>query len=159
MTLMILTFSIMMNAFPKDFTVTYNYVSGTVGPPYHFEYSVNIDSEGNGTIKYKPDFVFDTIWTETFHLKRKFVKKFWSLLKRKMFFDNEWTDLEKHPVGGSIEYLEINANNKPYKIPAFPTDKEKAEEIYSAVKKLIPESIMDTLTAKKEKYIENFKAE
>lgn len=159
MSFTLFTICTMLYTWPNDFTVKYNYVSGTIPPPYHYEYNVSIDAKGNGIISYKPDYVFDTLWTETFKLPRKSIGNFWSLLKKNDFFEKKWTDAEKHPVGGSIEYLEITAKNKIYKIPAFPIEKDNAEKFLKAVRQLISKTAMDILTAKREKYIEKFKAE
>jgi hypothetical protein len=156
MNIMLFTLGLLMQAWPSDFVVKYNYVSGSVPPPYHYEYSVTIDAKCNGTISYKPDFVFDTLLTETFHLSKKNMRKFWSLLKKNDFFYAEWIQQQKLPVGGSTEYLEIIANNKTFKIPAFPVEKEKAEKILEVARNLFPKSVMDTLSAKREKFIEEF---
>lgn len=156
MSLSLFTLLTFMVAFPNDFAVNYNYVSGTISPPFRFEYAACIDSKGNGIITYKPDFVFDTTWVEKFKLPKKRMRVFWSYLKKTGFFSKDWTESPKNPVGGSIQYLEINANNKSYKIPTFPLDKENSEKIFEEVKKLIPLASLDTLSAKKEKCIEEF---
>jgi hypothetical protein len=146
---------------PNDLVINYNFKSGTIAPPYRYEYTFSIDAKGNGIIKYKPDFVFDTVWTKTFKLQHKNMRKFWILLKKNDFFTREWAESQKKSVGGSIKFLEVTANGKSYKIPAFPsdTDLDNANKILEATQKLIPQAIMDSLSAKREKCIEKFQKE
>lgn len=159
MTILIYTMSLFLHAWPGDFAINYTYISGTVPPPYHYEYTVHIDSDGNGSISYVPDYVFDTAWKETFKLDKKSMKRIWRFLKKNDFFNIKWTKADNHSVGGSLQYLDVYADNKSYTIPAFPTEKKNAEKFLAAVKELIPQSAMNTFSIKRDKYIEDFKKE
>jgi hypothetical protein len=154
---MIVLCSVMINSLPGDLTINYNFTSGTFAPPYKFQYTVSINSKGEGSISYSPDHIFDTVWTEKFRVPRKNIRKFWKQLKKNDFFANSWVKKEQHPIGGSVEYLEITASGKTYRIPAFPEDKDKADIIISAVKKFIPKEILESFGAKKDKMIEEYK--
>jgi hypothetical protein len=157
MSLSLFTLIAVMQLCPKDFAVTYTYVSGSVPPPYHYEYSVKIDAKGNGTITYTPDYVLDTSWTEIFILKKKTIRKYYSFLKKNCFFEKEFTKSKKHPVGGSVENLEITVNGKSYFVPAFPVENEMAEKIIFETKNLIPQNLLDSLSSKRENLIETYK--
>ena len=157
MNLMIVIFSAMLKVLPGDFTINYNFVSGTIGPPNSYKYSVTIDAKGKGVITFTPNQVFDTVWTEKFNVPKKEIKKFAKQLKTSGFYENSWAKKDKYPVGGSVEYLEITANGKKYTIPTFPVDKGNAETVLKSVKTFIPQKLLDSLIAKKDKAIEEYK--
>jgi hypothetical protein len=157
MNMMIILFSMMMNSYPGDLVINYFYTSGTVAPPYKYQYNVKINARGEGMISYSPDQVFDTLWTQEFRVSKKNIKKFWDQLYAAGFFKNEWKSLDKHPIGGSYESLEITAKGKIYKIPPFPADKDNAEKFLAMARNIFPKKILEDMNAKKEKMIEEYK--
>jgi len=150
---------VILQSIPQDFQLRYEFVSGSVPPPYHYEYVVNIDAKGNGTIIYKPDYAFGNIpnWNEQFIVSADKLELFWKLLEKNKYFKKNWKVPERNPVGGSLVYMEVTANGKKVEISPFTTEKELAEEFRKSAIELVPQNVMDSLAAKRDKYIDEYK--
>ncbi|HUT36408.1 MAG TPA: hypothetical protein VNE39_23175 [Planctomycetota bacterium] len=41
---------------PADFGFRYDWREGSLPPPYHYEYTISVSPEGEGTIVFRPDY-------------------------------------------------------------------------------------------------------
>ncbi|MFH0893464.1 MAG: hypothetical protein V2A54_03420 [Bacteroidota bacterium] len=147
----------MLQPLPSDFSISYNYVAGSMPPPHHYEYLAVISGDGNGTIQFWPDYGSTPVWKETIVVEKANLVSFYSFLEQKKFFKKKWQEVKDRPVGGGHVYLTITAAGKDYKIPAFPTESELADQIRDEAYKLLPADVMKKLFDKHEEFKNNYK--
>ena len=145
-----------LNARPADFKVVYDWQEGSLPPPYHYEYTITLEPDGQGQIVMVPDYAFSNppTWTETFTVTPAQLDQFYRLLIDKGLFTQRWQAQADPPVGGSYDSLSITAHGKQITIPSFviPAQAAAAEDISAALRALVPISLWDKLTTQREKY-------
>ncbi|HYP40790.1 MAG TPA: ABC transporter substrate-binding protein [Chloroflexia bacterium] len=145
-----------MKARPADFAVEYYWQAGSMPPPYHYEYTISIDSKGGSKIVYWPDYPSDKIesWTEPIAITDSDLDSLYALVASKRLLRNEWSRMDSPPIGGSTQSAEIQAFDTAYKIPSDINEEEEAVvgEVYDAIKALVPQATWDKLSAQREQY-------
>ncbi|HMP41352.1 MAG TPA: hypothetical protein PKA05_13295, partial [Roseiflexaceae bacterium] len=55
---------------PADFALVYQWREGSLPPPYHYEYDIELQPSGLGEIRMRPDYPADGVplWIESFSL-------------------------------------------------------------------------------------------
>ena len=141
---------------PADLTITYDWRAGSMPPPYHYEYTITIGPGATGKVQYIPDYPGEKVptWTETFTPTDEQLDKLYTLMMEKGVFGNTLRAKTNPPVGGSIEWVSISGGGKQVSIPKFPegTGADQVEEVYSAVKAVVPQPTWDKLEAQREAY-------
>ncbi|HSD85669.1 MAG TPA: hypothetical protein VLG46_17535 [Anaerolineae bacterium] len=142
---------------PADFSIVYKWQEGSLPPPYHYEYTVTIDPNGQGQIVMVPDYSFSNppTWTETFALTTAALDQLYRLLIDKGVFTQRWQAQQDPPVGGSYDSLHITAQGRQIAIPSFviQTQAAAAEDISAAIQKLVPATIWNKLDTQREQYM------
>lgn len=145
---------------PDDFRLDYHWQAGTMPPPHHYEYDISIDATGRGEITMIPDYPREgvPVWTKQFTVEPADVHELYGLLVANELLTENWRAAEDPPVGGSVRYMHVTAGEHEVAIPAFPASgqKEKAAEMYAAVRNLVPEQQWDELQAQREQYVESY---
>lgn len=145
---------------PSDFSVTYEWRAGTMPPPYHYEYSVRVGPGTKGEIVYVPDYKSsDTpIWTEPITVTNKQLTDLYDLVVDRKLLREKWGKVQDAPVGGSVQWAEITASGKTYKIPTELQGYHQtvADKLYEAVKALVPQETWNKLEALREQYQEDY---
>lgn len=140
---------------PADFALTYNWIAGSMPPPYHYEYTIDIAADGGGTIKFQPDYSDELVWTETFTLTPTQLDDLYAMLRDHGVFSTSWRAQDNPPVGGSHEQMSISANGTTTRVPFFPADGEVAlQPVYAAINDLVPTATWDKLKAQHKQYQE-----
>jgi hypothetical protein len=143
---------------PNDFTIFYEWQEGSLPPPYHYEYNITIQPDGQGQVVMIPDYASSTVptWTETFTVEQTEMDKLYKLMVDKELFTQEWRAQDQPPVGGSSESMTVTANGKQIEIPVYviPELADAAAEMYAAVTTLVPETIWDKLNVQREQYVQ-----
>lgn len=146
--------------FPSDLNIYYEWHEGSMPPPDHFSYAIQITAAGKGTIIFRPDYPGDKTpeWTEIFFVQEKEIRALLILLKRHGLFNRHWREKEDYEVGDSWKILRVKANGKKYGIPARPDvrDTKGIQDIYKFIQNLVPDKIWGKLTHKREEYIDKF---
>jgi hypothetical protein len=142
---------------PADFKVIYEWQEGSLPPPYHYEYTITIQPDGQGEIVMLPDYDTDATpyWVEPFSVTPAALDQFYRLLIDKGLFTQAWQAQADPPVGGSYDFLRITAHDRQIDIPPFviPAQAPSAEAISAAVQGLVPQGIWDKLNAQREQYV------
>lgn len=150
-----------MNITPDDYLVEYQWIAGTMPPPYHYEYLIRINSSDQGQIFYWPNYKGkDTPeWTERFSVSPDQLDLLYKKMKDQRLFTEKWQAQEIHIIGGSHEFINVTANMKKIRVPAFvvPEQKERIKGIYTAVRALVPKAIMEKLEAQRQEYMKAYK--
>lgn len=144
---------------PNDFSVTYVWCEGTVPPPHYSEYRIQLGPETRGTIKFWPDYPqFDSpVWEHEFSLDERDLEKLFARLEAADALKTDWPDPdEERPVGGSLEWLDIQAGERQFKIPSHIEITPALEAIFRLAQSYVPDRIWDDLRRQKAVFEENY---
>ncbi len=142
---------------PADFELIYEWHAATVPPPHHFEYTIRVIADGRGAINYFPDYDNTSVWTESLAVSKQALEGVYRLMTKTGVTTKAWPEAKRHPIGGSTQWLNVVANRKTVMIPAFPKDPGNIQEVYDAVKALVPQPVWDKFSGLREEYIKNYK--
>src|SRR5688572_13639386 len=106
---------------PDDFTVTYTSSNGTLPPPHHYEYGIEIGPDGQGMVTLIPDYRGPDVpqWREAFSLPPGAMDRLFEAFAAAGLFTTEWREAEDIPVGGGSEYLEVTAAGRRIEVPSY----------------------------------------
>ncbi|MCJ7626089.1 MAG: hypothetical protein MUO76_21565 [Anaerolineaceae bacterium] len=140
---------------PDDFRFRLEWAAGSMPPPYHYEYTIQVEA-GQGLITFFPDYPSaDTpMWEETFVVDEPEMEGLFQLMAAKKVFRDTWQRQQEPTTGGSRSWLEVTCGKIVYKVPY---DLEYAEqkaldEVYDSVRSLIPRDIWEMLVSRREQY-------
>lgn len=143
----------------------YHYQTGSVPPPYFFEYDVFINAGGQGTLVYHSSYSTDStskMDNYTFTVNASDISSLNNAIKKSKVLTATFKEMENHPIGGSMQnaiillYQDPALDHMPQRIttPYFPASSKqrKALEIlYGKIKSLVPQTIWDEIESKKNK--------
>lgn len=146
-----------MNTRPDDFAILYEWQEGSLPPPYHYEYTVAIQPDGQGQVVIIPDYPSEDVptWTEAFTVPPTELDRLYQLMVDKALFAQKWRSQEAPPVGGSSESMTVTAHGVQIVIPVYviPAQADAAAEMFSAVTGLVPQAVWEKLNAQREEYV------
>ncbi|HEX8221302.1 MAG TPA: hypothetical protein VF914_19085 [Chloroflexia bacterium] len=147
---------------PADFSVQYEWRAGSMPPPYHYEYTIRVGPGAQGQIVYRPDYESKGVptWTETITVTSQQLAGLYALVVDRKLLRENWGRVQDPPVGGSVQWAEITAGGKTYKIPTQLQgfQESAAAHLYEAVKALVPQATWDKLEAQREQYVKDYQA-
>lgn len=147
---------------PGDFSILYRWSTGTVAPPYYYKYSIMINSSGQGEIQFIPNYPQEDdqlpVWVEPFSVSDQDLDQLYQLMHSQGLWSYSWRDLGDPPVGAGSQSMAVTADGLVIETSAYLSDEQdkQLEEIYTAVKALVPKDIWEGLMAKRDKYIEEY---
>ncbi len=136
-------------------SISYIYSAGPVSPEYQYNYTINIDRAGTGTLTYTKASVSNTY---DFSFGKKGMKKLNNALKNSQVFAVSPADMkaDQNMIGGPSKSLSItmwqepNLDQKPtvIQIPEQINDTYSAgiNELYIVIEKLVPMSVWNQAT-------------
>jgi hypothetical protein len=148
---------------PGDFAVRYEYRSGSLPPPGHFEYSIHIEPDGRGTMVMRPDYPSDRTptWTETFTVTPDQLATVYRLLYTSNLFVPRPAagKSEAAPVGGDTEWMTVTAAGATHDVADLVSVGQgpTAARIYEAVNALVPARVRESLLARRERYARDYR--
>ena len=148
---------------PGDFALHYEYRSGSLPPPGHFEYSIGIEPDGRGTMVMRPDYPSDRTptWTEGFTITRDQLATVYRLLYESNLFVPRPPvgKTEAAPVGGDTEWMTVTAADATYDVADLVSAGQgaAADRIYRAVNGLVPARVRESLLARRERYARDYR--
>lgn len=145
---------------PEDFVVGYKWVAGSMPPPHHFEYRIQIRATGEGEMVLWPDYpgVGTPEWKESFVLPAHQISQLYQFLSDRGLLATRWSERDQPPVGGSYDWIEITVNGRQLKTPPFvvSSQEERLEACYSAIRDLVPKAVREELQRKRERYAKEY---
>jgi hypothetical protein len=142
---------------PKDFELIYEWHAGTMPPPHHYEYTIRVVADGRGAVNYFPSYDTTPVWTESLAVSKSALENVYRLMTKAGVTTKAWPEAKQHPIGGETQWLNVVANRKTVMIPAFPRDPGNIQEVYDAIKSLVPQPVWDKLSGLREEYIRNYR--
>ncbi len=143
----------------------YHYQTGSIPPPYYYEYDIFINTSGTGTLVFHPSYVTDSSKSYenyTFTVSESGIKSLNKEIKKSKVLTSTFEELEKHPIGGSLQnaiillYQDPATDHQPKRVttPTFPaSSKQKIalDKLYAKIKSFVPQKIWDDMESKKSK--------
>lgn len=153
-----------LNAQTKWTKIEYYYNVGSLPPPYHYEYTITVNTDGSGMIHYLAgytetdsntfDYTFDLSNSQLKNLKKS-VKK-----SNVLNLDIKSRPNSEIPVGGDSDELSIYGydENSPdsqvllKNIPSYPEKKygKILDKLYKTIKECVPEKIWNEIEERKD---------
>ncbi len=151
----------LQNQPPPDFSLKYRWCEGTVPPPHYYEYSIAIGPKNTGEIKFYPDYPQHDlpVWVEHFDISSQAWMAIYAQMTTDNLFRQAWTEIQNAPVGGSLEWLDITAQGVEYKIPSMIEEAAEVEQVYEAIRTLVPIKVWKKLMSQREDFIHKYPAQ
>lgn len=137
--------------------VVYYYNVGSLPPPYHYEYTITINSDGTSELVYMMGYTrtFDNTLEYSLDVRNTAFKNLKKEIKESKLLNKRvgYMPSEKIPVGGSSEHLVIyDGEDTLTYVPSYPEMKYETvlEELYSKIRKCIPDDVWNEVKAKRE---------
>lgn len=143
---------------PPDFHLEYEWSEGSLPPPEHYEYTIQVGPGTAGEIVFVPDYAMHDppVWTKSFVVDEQSLDALYAQILERGLFEKSWPRRQDPPVGGSLEWLEVAAAGKSTRVPALAEGAETLQEIYRAIRSLVPEEIWSRLRQQQEQYQKEF---
>jgi hypothetical protein len=142
---------------PSDLHLEYSWREGTVPPPYHYEYRIELDASGNGEILFRPDYPSEgpPEWREHFTVSLEELEALCRRIVEEGILGRQWEPIpdEEAPVGGELESMRIMENARAHEIPSAIVDGARVEPLYRLIRSLVPETIWQSLMDRRGAYI------
>lgn len=147
-----------MTQHPIDFALRYEWNAGTMPPPYHYEYIIEIGPGPQGQITFYPNYRGEGVpeWRETFAVAEEGLDRLYGLMVDAGVLSRRWATMRDRPVGGDTEWLDVTAGGESVRIPALPEGGEALEPVYDAVRGLVPDEAWERLRAKRQAYEDDY---
>jgi hypothetical protein len=144
------------NARPKDFAFTYTWREGTLPPPFHYSYIVEVKANGNGEVRYTPDYASPNTptWVMPFASTPAQLDAFFALTREKGLYATVWKEPNPPPIGGSSSSLKVVADGKTFDVPSFVIESQSAAKtaLSDAAKGMVDAQIWTDLTRMRDQY-------
>jgi hypothetical protein len=138
---------------PPDFSVLFFYHEGSLPSPDYYEYTILVRPDGSGELRFWPDYPahHPEPVLFPFYASQAELADLYRQMTQVGLFNRQWRETENPPTGGSRAWIEVTAEQKQYAIPPnlTPREKARAEQIYAAVRALIPPEVWQRLGGKK----------
>jgi hypothetical protein len=142
----------------NDLTVRYKWFEGSLPPPYHYEYEIQIGPGPVGKIIFIPDYKSADVpvWEREFEISEGEYGALLYITNDQGVFKTDWQENPDPPVGGHGSYASFTYCGQEASVPSFLKDDQysKIKPIYNMVEGLVPEEIRQELNAKHEAYMQ-----
>lgn len=140
---------------PDDFALTFEHVDGSVPPPGHQEWIVEVAADGSGTLEYLPDYPGEGVPTyrAEFEADPTELDALFAELAAEGLLEEEIGGSDDPPVGGDTETATITAEGESFDVPAFDGSDEAAlAGVSEAVRGLVPDEIWSGFERRRDAY-------
>lgn len=149
---------------PQDFSFRYHWVGGTVPPPNHYEYVLEMSSDGKVKVTYYFGYGEDKdtqVLTKELPVVNEGERKllYQQLVDTKLFKNKELKGRQgNETVGGGYSWLDIQSNGKTYKIGSNVVETAEIKYFYERIQQLIPGSVYQEVEKQRQEYIKNYQS-
>jgi hypothetical protein len=153
-----------MKQVPPDYAIRYQYYSEPTPPPDHYQYTIRMDPSSGGEVVFCPDYHEEHNWIETFNVETGDVGRLYSLMLESEVFAKNWSELKAaDPIwlgvsGEDSESFRVTAHGDDIEVSCHRTQAEygSINQVYAAIKALVPETVWGKLTAQQEEYKQDY---
>lgn len=126
---------------PADFAFTVVHADGTVAPPFHAEWAVEVRADGSGRATFTPDYAGEGVPTyrTRFEVSDADMDAIYTRMRDAGLLE-EIKPADDPPVGGSVDSARIYADGETFDVPPFAESGDAPlAPVIDAVKDLVPE--------------------
>lgn len=148
---------------PDDFSLTLEWDTGALPPPYHYSFTITIGPDLAGQFSFQPGYAPENsgeFWETEFNLNSKDLDALYKTLMEKEILRSKWSTGQAL-LGGQGTSLVITANSKAFRVPSVSiltrSEREKAEELIGIIRGYVPQSIWDEMAARQAEFEAGYK--
>ena len=152
----------MQAARPEDFSLTLEWDTGALPPPYHYSYTITIGPDLTGHFSFQPGYApenSDELWETEFDIKDDELDALYQMLAEKGVLRSKWST-DQPLMGGKSTSLVITASDEEFIIPSVSIlarpEREKVEEVIDIIRAYVPKFIWDEMSARQAKFEARF---
>lgn len=126
---------------PADFELRFEHYDGTVAPPHHREWTIELDAGGNGTVRYVPDYAGEgvPVYEDDFTVPGPAVAALYAELADAGLLEGDLAEASDPPIGGAVERAQITAADERIDVPAFvESGASPLEPVSDRIEALVP---------------------
>ncbi len=143
---------------PKDFYVSLYWAEGAVPPPDHYEFHIEFNHAGEGTITFWPDYPAQHVpgWQKNFFVPFTDRMRIYQQIRESPLLNSQNIQ-EDGPIGGASFWVHLTADQNTYAIHSNRLPSEKAihfQTILAAIRTVVPSSVWDQLESLRWEYIQ-----
>jgi len=151
---------------PPDFTITYVWRSGSVPPPYHYQYQILLSASHGSRLVMVMNYpsIFDdlTKWKEVLYPSPTQLSKLFASIQDNDLSSTPWGVRDERPVqipsGGSACWITVVENSHGYSVPCNtyevnPKYADKQAEFIRLIQGFVPDDAWKKLNIEREDYI------
>jgi hypothetical protein len=142
---------------PDDFRIHYEWQAGSMPPPHHYGYLIEIGPGGEGMIAFRPDYPHEgvPVWREPFQVAPEQWARLYQIAQEKGLWTRPWPRHNDGSVGGSLAWLRAAGDGREVEIPPRLNQEDSAvlAQLYQAIRALVPESVWAKLLARRQEYM------
>ncbi|MDP2965526.1 MAG: hypothetical protein Q8N39_05730 [Pelolinea sp.] len=147
---------------PDDFSLTLDWGTGALPPPFHYSYTIAIGPNLVGKFTYQPGYGPEDsveIWKTDFNLESNDLDALYSTLAEKGMLCSSWSTGQPL-LGGKSTSLIITASGKDYHVPSVSeltqSERDKVEAIIDTIRGYVPQAIWDEMNECQAEFEEGF---
>ena len=147
---------------PDDFSLTLEWDTGALPPPYHYSYIVAIGPGLAEKFSFQPGYAPDNAedaWQTKFELGSQDLDALYQILVEKDMLRSQWSTGQPL-LGGQGTSLAISAGGKEYRVPSISvltrSEREKVDEIIEIIRGYVPQAIWDEMVARQAEFEAGF---
>ncbi len=140
---------------PADFAISVDHADGSVPPPHHAVWRLEVDDTGQGVLAYTPDYPGPDVptWRAEFDVAATAVDDLYAALRRHDLL-GELEPTSDEPVGGPVETATVTADGKTNEIPAFTDGGAPLAPLAREIHALVPVRVWRNFDERRDAYAE-----
>ncbi len=143
---------------PEDFYVSLYWAEGAVPPPDHYEFHIEFNHAGEGSITFWPDYPAQHVpgWQKNFFVPFTDRVRIYQQIQESQLF-HDWKIQENGPIGGASVWLRMTADKQTFEVRSNGLPPEKTihlQTILVAIRAIVPASVWDDLETQRWEYIQ-----
>ena len=137
---------------PADFSVRYDWDTGSLPPPYHYRVVTEVGPDGDGTATVTLHYGEGPSHTVAFRLDAAALDALYADLRAEGLSSTAWAEESHPPVGGAYGWVTAAADGRTVEVPAFVVAGQRAAaaRITERVRAAVPEAERAALAAWRE---------
>jgi hypothetical protein len=140
---------------PADFEAEYHWCDASAPPPHHYEYHIHLASDGQVRIYFYPDYPGEStpIWKAGAWIGPGGQARIYRMLLEAHVLSEPLKTASYLLFGGYQEWLKAVANGETVQVPANAIRTPELDDLYAAIRALIPPAVWDDLFERRDQYI------
>jgi len=143
---------------PADFSLTYQWDSGSLPPQYHYTYTIQLDAQGNGIFTHQSSYEGEGApppWVIDFQVEQGKIQQLYKLILDKDLLRSGWEEGDLL-LGAQYRILQIVENGRVYQVPSDASMRESDRKavgiVYEQIESFVSATIWEEMNRRQEEY-------